>query len=137
MTSNEKVTLKALIKLGLDVKSGKSPMILIDSLEEFTGIRHTSNGSRVVRRDSNLFGLFNIEWVYAKGSSRLESIAFRGYKTSDDIIKGLENEYLRLQNKIDNLCNQKRETLKALEWIDENGIEDLSMDDLLAKVDKI
>lgn len=122
--------------MGLDIKSGKSPVISIKSLEDFTDIRHTSNGSRVIRRDSHLFGMFNIDWIYEKESSKLESITFRGYKTSEDIIKGLHEESLRLQNKINNLSSQRLDTLKALEWINQNGIEDLSMEDLLTKVQK-
>ena len=54
-----------------------------------------------------------------------------------DIIKGLHEESLRLQNKINNLSTQRLETLKAIEWINQNGIDDLSVEDLLTKVQKM
>ena len=48
--------------LGLDLTTGTSPEVSIKVLEAHSGIRQTSNGSRIIRRDSKVFSLFNIKW---------------------------------------------------------------------------
>ena len=51
MNFNTKETLIGLQCLGLDLETGKSTEILVKELEDLTGIRQVSNGSKVIRRD--------------------------------------------------------------------------------------
>lgn len=134
MTENERITLRALVELGFDIKSGTSDTIFMKVLEQHSGIRQVSNGSKVIRRDSRVFGLFNISWNYCIITGGLLSIKFCGYKTAKDIEQSLKEEVTRLQNKIDNLEEQKRLTVKASQWIEKNGLYDLDIYDLLEKL---
>ena len=51
MNFNTKETLIGLQCLGLDLETGKSTEISVKELEDLTGIRQVSNGSRIIRRD--------------------------------------------------------------------------------------
>lgn len=134
MTSNEKLTLRALVDLGFNISTGRSDVITIPVLEKHSGIRQTSNGSRIIRRDSRVFGLFNISWNYCLIKGDLKSVQFLGYKTAYDVEKSLKEEKDRLENKISSLEEQLFSTEKALSWVEDNGLEDLTIYDLLEKL---
>lgn len=134
MTSNEKLTLRALVDLGFNVNTGRSDVITISVLEKHSGIRQTSNGSRIIRRDSHVFGLFNISWKYCPIKGDLKRVQFLGYKTAYDVEKSLKEEKDRLENKISSLEEQLFSTEKALSWVEGNGLEDLTIYDLLEKL---
>lgn len=127
-------TLKALIELGLDVKTGESPKIFMKNLEHHSGLRQTSNGSRIIRRDSEVFGMFNIAWNYSEDDGKLLSVTFNGYKTSSDIVKGLYKEEERLTRKIQSLEPIRITNRKAIQWTKDNTLNDLSCKDLLYKI---
>lgn len=130
MNYNIKITLQSLIELGLDISSGISPEIYIITLEKHSGLRQTSNGSRIIRRDSTIFGLFNIDWKYSPTDGRLISVTFNGYKTREDIENNLQDEIGRLQSKVESLNEKIRDNNLLLDWVATNG-SDLSVEDLL------
>lgn len=134
MTSNEKLTLRALVDLGFNINTGKSGVITIPILEQHSGVRQTSNGSRIIRRDSRVFGLFNISWEYCQLKGDLKSVRFLGYKTAYDVEKSLKEERDRLSSKISSLEDQLYATEKALGWVEDNGLEDLTIYDLIDKL---
>lgn len=134
MTENERITIKSLVELGFDVKTGVSDEISMKVLEQHSGVRQVSNGSKIIRRDSRVFGLFNISWNYCTDTGSLLTVRFCGYKTSKDVEQSLQEEVSRLHNKIKNLEEQKRLAIKASHWVSENGLEDLSIYDLLEKL---
>ena len=130
MTENQTTTLRALVELGLDLTTGASPEVSIKVLEAHSGIRQTSNGSRIIRRDSKVFSLFNIKWDYEISSGNLLNITFLGYKTGDDIRKKLKDDYIRYSEKVHRFQELLRDTSKFLEWTENNKVEDLSIEDL-------
>lgn len=130
MTENQTTTLRSLVELGLDLTTGTSPEVSIKVLEAHSGIRQTSNGSRIIRRDSKVFSLFNIKWDYEISSGNLLNITFLGYKTGDDIRKQLKDDYIRYSEKVHRFQGLLRDTSKFLEWTENNKVEDLSIEDL-------
>ena len=58
MNFNTKETLIGLQCLGLDLESGISTEICVKELEDLTGIRQVSNGSKIIRRDCPTFSKF-------------------------------------------------------------------------------
>ena len=130
MTENQTITLRALVELGLDLTTGVSPEVSIKVLEGHSGIRQTSNGSRVIRRDSKVFSLFNIKWDYEIISGNLLNITFLGYKTGGDIRRQLNEDYIRYSERVHRFQELLSETSKFLEWTENNKVEDLSVEDL-------
>lgn len=130
MTENQTTTLMALVELGLDLTTGESPEVSIKVLEAHSGIRQTSNGSRIIRRDSKVFSLFNIKWDYEIRTGNLLSVTFLGYKTGEDIRKQLKEDYIRYSEKVLRFQELLSETSKFLEWTENNKVEDLSIEDL-------
>lgn len=130
MTENQTTTLRALVELGLDLTTGTSPEVSIKVLEAHSGIRQTSNGSRIIRRDSKIFSLFNIKWDYEISSGNLLNINFLGYKTGEDIRKQLKEDYIRYAERVHRFQELLSETSKFLEWTENNKVEDLSVEDL-------
>ena len=130
MTENQTTTLRALVELGLDLTTGESPEVSIKVLEAHSGIRQTSNGSRIIRRDSKVFSLFNIKWDYEIRTGNLLSVTFLGYKTGEDIRKQLKEDYIRYSEKVLRFQELLSETSKFLEWTENNKVEDLSTEDL-------
>lgn len=120
----------ALVELGLDLTTGESPEVSIKVLEAHSGIRQTSNGSRIIRRDSKVFSLFNIKWDYEIRTGNLLSVTFLGYKTGEDIRKQLKEDYIRYSEKVLRFQELLSETSKFLEWTENNKVEDLSIEDL-------
>ncbi len=102
MNFNTKETLIALQCLGLDLETGKSTEIFVKELEDLTGIRQVSNGSKVIRRDCPTFSKFKYEISYGVNGEVI-SYTFKGYKNSSDLITQHSQDILRLKDKIKSL----------------------------------
>lgn len=99
MNFNTKETLIGLQCLGLDLETGKSTEILVKELEDLTGIRQVSNGSRIIRRDCATFSKFKYKISYGVNGEVI-SYTFNGYKDSSDLITEHSQDVLRLKDKI-------------------------------------
>ena len=99
MNFNTKETLIGLQCLGLDLETGKSTEILVKELEDLTGIRQVSNGSRIIRRDCATFSKFKYQISYGVNGEVISYI-FNGYKDSSDLIAEHSQDILRLKDKI-------------------------------------
>ena len=99
MNFNTKETLIGLQCLGLDLETGKSTEILVKELEDLTGIRQVSNGSRIIRRDCATFSKFKYQISYGVNGEVISYI-FNGYKDSSDLITEHSQDILRLKDKI-------------------------------------
>ena len=99
MNFNTKETLIGLQCLGLDLETGKSAEILVKELEDLTGIRQVSNGSRIIRRDCATFSKFKYQISYGVNGEVISYI-FNGYKDSSDLITEHSQDILRLKDKI-------------------------------------
>ena len=88
--------------LGLDLETGKSTEIFVKELEDLTGIRQVSNGSKVIRRDCPTFSKFKYEISYGVNGEVI-SYTFKGYKSSSDLITQHSQDILRLKDKIKSL----------------------------------
>ncbi len=102
MNFNTKETLIGLQCLGLDLETGKSTEILVKELEDLTGIRQVSNGSRIIRRDCATFSKFKYQISYGVNGEVISYI-FNGYKDSSDLITEHSQDILRLKDKIKHL----------------------------------
>lgn len=102
MNFNTKETLIGLQCLGLDLETGKSTEILVKELEDLTGIRQVSNGSRIIRRDCATFSKFKYQISYGVNGEVI-SYTFNGYKDSSDLITEHSQDVLRLKDKIKSL----------------------------------
>jgi len=102
MNFNTKETLIGLQCLGLDLETGISTEILVKELEDLTGIRQVSNGSKVIRRDCPTFSKFKYE-IYYGVNGEVISYTFKGYKNSSDLITQHSQDILRLKDKIKSL----------------------------------
>ena len=102
MNFNTKETLIGLQCLGLDLETGKSNEILVKELEDLTGIRQVSNGSRIIRRDCATFSKFKYQISYGVNGEVISYI-FNGYKDSSDLITEHSQDILRLKDKIKHL----------------------------------
>ena len=102
MNFNTKETLIGLQCLGLDLETGKSTEILVKELEDLTGIRQVSNGSRIIRRDCATFSKFKYHISYGVNGEVISYI-FNGYKDSSDLITEHSQDILRLKDKIKSL----------------------------------
>lgn len=102
MNFNTKETLIGLQCLGLDLETGKSTEILVKELEDLTGIRQVSNGSRIIRRDCATFSKFKYQISYGVNGEVI-SYTFSGYKDSSDLITEHSQDILRLKDKIKSL----------------------------------
>ena len=102
MNFNTKETLIGLQCLGLDLETGKSTEILVKELEDLTGIRQVSNGSRIIRRDCATFSKFKYQISYDVNGEVI-SYTFNGYKDSSDLITEHSQDILRLKDKIKSL----------------------------------
>ena len=102
MNFNTKETLIGLQCLGLDLETGKSTEILVKELEDLTGIRQVSNGSRIIRRDCATFSKFKYQISYGVNGEVISYI-FNGYKDSSDSITEHSQDILRLKDKIKSL----------------------------------
>ncbi len=102
MNFNTKETLIGLQCLGLDLETGKSTEIFVKELEDLTGIRQVSNGSKVIRRDCPTFSKFKYEISYGVNGEVI-SYTFKGYKNSSDLITQHSQDILRLKDKIKSL----------------------------------
>lgn len=102
MNFNTKETLIGLQCLGLDLETGKSTEIFVKELEDLTGIRQVSNGSKVIRRDCPTFSKFKYEISYGVNGEVISYI-FKGYKNSSDLITQHSQDILRLKDKIKSL----------------------------------
>ena len=99
MNFNTKETLIGLQCLGLDLETGKSTEILVKELEDLTGIRQVSNGSRIIRRDCATFSKFKYQISYGVNGEVISYI-FNGYKDSSDLITEHSQDILRVKDKI-------------------------------------
>lgn len=99
MNFNTKETLIGLQCLGLDLETGKSIEILVKELEDLTGIRQVSNGSRIIRRDCATFSKFKYQISYGVNGEVISYI-FNGYKDSSDLITEHSQDILRLKDEI-------------------------------------
>lgn len=102
MNFSTKETLIGLQCLGLDLETGKSTEILVKELEDLTGIRQVSNGSRIIRRDCATFSKFKYQISYGVNGEVISYI-FNGYKDSSDLITENSQDILRLKDKIKHL----------------------------------
>ena len=102
MNFSTKETLIGLQCLGLDLETGKSTEILVKELEDLTGIRQVSNGSRIIRRDCATFSKFKYQISYGVNGEVI-SYVFNGYKDSSDLITEHSQDILRLKDKIKHL----------------------------------
>ena len=102
MNFNTKETLIGLQCLGLDLETGKSTEISVKELEDLTGIRQVSNGSRIIRRDCATFSKFKYQISYGVNGEVI-SYTFNGYKASSDLITEHSQDILRLKDKIKSL----------------------------------
>ena len=102
MNFNTKETLIGLQCLGLDLETGNSTEILVKELEDLTGIRQVSNGSRIIRRDCATFSKFKYQISYGVNGEVI-SYTFNGYKDSSDLITEHSQDVLRLKDKIKSL----------------------------------
>ena len=102
MNFNTKETLIGLQCLGLDLETGKSTEISVKELEDLTGIRQVSNGSRIIRRDCATFSKFKYQISYGVNGEVISYI-FNGYKDSSDLITEHSQDILRLKDKIKSL----------------------------------
>lgn len=101
----EGVVLEACLDLGLDLETGVSTDIInVKALEEATNMRLTSNGSKVIRRDSEVFSKFNIDYYYGV-RGQVIGYVFKGYKSKGDQIKCKGARIASLYEKIENLYN--------------------------------
>ena len=80
MNFNTKETLIGLQCLGLDLETGKSTEILVKELEDLTGIRQVSNGSRIIRRDCATFSKFKYQISYGVNGGSLPDRQLRKKK---------------------------------------------------------
>ena len=110
MNFNTKETLIGLQCLGLDLETGKSTEIFVSELEDLTGIRQVSNGSKIIRRDCPTFSKFKYEISYGVNGEVI-SYTFNGYKDSTDLISEHSQDILRLKDKIKSL----QESIEDLE----------------------
>ena len=99
MNFNTKETLIGLQCLGLDLETGKSTEILVKELEDLTGIRQVSNGSRIIRRECGTISKFKYQISYGVNGEVI-SYTFNGYKDSSDLITEHSQDILRLKDKI-------------------------------------
>ena len=99
MNFNTKETLIGLQCLGLDLETGESTEILVKELEDLTGIRQVSNGSRIIRRDCATFSKFKYQISYGVNGEVISYI-FNGYKDSSDLITEHSQDILRVKDKI-------------------------------------
>lgn len=116
MNFNTRKTLTALECLGLNLTNGTSCMIDVKSLESMSGIRQVSNGSKVIRRDSDVFSKFKYE-IHTGENGEIIGYKFLGYKDSNDLISEVSSDIVRLKDKIANLhhmVEDKEEYLKHL-----------------------
>ena len=111
MNFNTKETLIGLQCLGLDLETGKSTEIFVSELEDLTGIRQVSNGSKIIRRDCPTFSKFKYEISYGVNGEVI-SYTFNGYKDSTDLISEHSQDILRLKDKIKSL----QESIEDLEF---------------------
>ena len=95
MNFNTKETLIGLQCLGLDLETGKSTEILVKELEDLTGIRQVSNGSRIIRRDCATFSKFKYQISYGVNGEVI-SYTFNGYKDSSDLITEHSQDIVRV-----------------------------------------
>ena len=102
MNFNTKETLIGLQCLGLDLESGISTEIYVKELEDLTGIRQVSNGSKIIRRDCPTFSKF--KYIISYGvNGEVISYTFLGYKDSNDLLTEHSQDILRLKEKIKSL----------------------------------
>ena len=102
MNFNTKETLIGLQCLGLDLENGISTEIYVKELEDLTGIRQVSNGSKIIRRDCPTFSKFKYIISYG-GNGEVISYTFLGYKDSSDLLTEHSQDILRLKEKIKSL----------------------------------
>ena len=111
MNFNTKETLIGLQWLGLDLETGKSTEIFVKELEDLTGIRQVSDGSKVIRRDCPTLSKFKYQISYGVNGEVI-SYTFNGYKDSSDLITEHSQDILRLKEKIKSLY----ESIEDLEF---------------------
>ena len=111
MNFNTKESLIGLQCLGLDLETGKSTEIFVKELEDLTGIRQVSNGSKIIRRDCPTFSKFKYQISYGVNGEVI-SYTFNGYKDSSDLITEHLQDILRLKDKIKSL----QESIEDLEF---------------------
>ncbi len=102
MNFNTRKTLTALECLGLNLTTGISCFVSVKDLEAISGIRQVSNGSKVIRRDSDVFSKFKYELSTGE-NGEIIGYKFLGYKDSNDLISEVSGDILRLKDKINNL----------------------------------
>ena len=111
MNFNTKETLIGLQCLGLDLESGISTEISVKELEDLTGIRQVSNGSKIIRRDCPTFSKFKYNISYGVNGEVI-SYTFLGYKDSNNLLTEHSQDILRLKEKIKSLY----ESIEDLEF---------------------
>lgn len=110
-------TLISCLALGLNINTGTSGKISFKHLEAHTSLRQNSNGSRIIRTDDPLFKLFNFQFSYDEDTGAIQSVEFKGYKTTTDKVQAIQNHITKLSTKllnIENLIAQEIENIKIL-----------------------
>lgn len=122
--------LKGFTKLGLDIKTGYSPVITLESIENETNTKLTGNGS-IIRRDSKPWCYFNMENIKGQANS-VYAYKFNGYLTKHQerqlLLDQIASTYDRAQ-KEELKCKKRLETLAKLAGDDDMVL--YSMQDVL------
>lgn len=75
-----KETMVALQALGLNVETGVSPLIQMKDIEEYSGLRQVSNGSRIIRDDNHPFSCFKIDRITGEDGKSIQALQFQGFR---------------------------------------------------------
>ena len=108
-------TIKALVKLGLDLDSGRSGIIKIEDVEYYTKDRHVSNGCKIIREDSFPFNCFKIDRTYSGAS--LKCLEFKGYRDVAYEKAVIGEKIEKLQKKVSALNKMTDELKQELEFL--------------------
>lgn len=111
---NAKLTMKALVKNTLDIRTGKSKYTTIKDLEKSTGLRQVSNGGKIIRDDNLPFNKFNIQRDYDPDTRQMVGVTFNGYRTVGDQRKVVAARIQTRKSKIESLEKLLKEDIQEL-----------------------
>ena len=130
MNSNTRKTLTGLQMLGLNLDTGRSPAIYVNNLESVTGLRQVGNGSKIIRRDNEVFSKFKYV-THLSEDNEILSYEFQGYKSSNDLVSEMSKDLLRIKSKISSLEDQYISTQDNIQDILSKAYFEYSKEDLL------
>lgn len=103
MNGNTKKTFEAVVKLGLNLETGKSKTIYVRDIERTSNVRQNSNGMRIIRSDQKPFDCFKISRDYDEETGALKSVTFGGYRDVAYQIQMEKNAIADKKQKVDRL----------------------------------